>query len=290
MQEVWKRPYLGKDLLILPGVHNALSAVLAEMAGAQAVFVTGAGVSNNFLGEPDLGILNFQQLLGHVEQIMLKVSIPVIVDFDAGYGDAKLAWRQAKQLLHMGVSGIFIEDQVQPKRCGHFDGKQVVEVEEMVQKIYALRELSDDFLLVARTDALSVEGEESAFHRVHAYREAGANATFLEAPITRTQLERIGALPWPQVVNIVEGGKTPILTSSEWRGLGFSIALFANFASRMAMRSMKVAYKSLLTQGDTNVLMDEMISFDERQAILGLDDWNLFEDRLAERVTNRATT
>lgn len=290
MQKPWMRAHLGEELLILPGVHNALSAVLAEMAGAQAVFVTGAGVSNNFLGEPDLGILNFQQLLAHVEQIMLKVSIPVIVDFDAGYGDAKLAWRQAKQLLRMGVSGIFIEDQVQPKRCGHFDGKQVVAVEEMIQKIYALRELSNEFVLVARTDALAAEGEESAFKRVQAYREAGADATFLEAPTTRIQLERIGALPWPQVVNVVEGGKTPLFTSSEWRNLGFSIALFANFASRMAMRSMKVAYKSLLTQEDTNVLIDEMISFDERQTILGLDDWNLFEYSLAERVSNRKFT
>lgn len=280
----------GDDLLILPGVHNALSAVLAEMAGAKAVFVTGAGVSNNFLGEPDLGILNFQQLLAHVEQILMKVTIPVFVDFDAGYGDAKLAWRQAKQLLRLGVSGIFIEDQVQPKRCGHFDGKQVVAVEEMVQKLYVLREIDDDFVLVARTDALAVEGEESAFRRLCAYHEVGVDATFLEAPTSRVQLERIGALPWPQVVNVVEGGKTPLLTSAEWRSLGFSIALFANFASRMAMRSMKVAYKSLLTQEDTNVLVDEMISFDERQAILGLNDWKLFEESLVERVSSHIST
>lgn len=290
MQKHEMRVHLGEDLLILPGVHNALSAVLAEMAGAKAVFVTGAGVSNNFLGEPDLGFLNFQQLLAHVEQILLKVSIPVFVDFDAGYGDAKLAWRQAKQLLSIGVSGIFIEDQVQPKRCGHFDGKQVVAIEEMVEKLCALRELNDDFVLVARTDSLAVEDEESVFHRLRAYRETGADATFLEAPTTRAQLERAGSLPWPQVVNIVEGGKTPLLTSSEWKGLGFSIALFANFASRMAMRSMKVAYKSLLAQGDTNVLVDEMISFDERQAILGLSEWGLFEKELAEKVSNSTCT
>lgn len=272
----------GEGLQILPGVHNALSATLAELAGARSIFVTGAGVSNNFLGEPDLGLLTFDQLRAHVEQILLAVNIPVFVDFDAGYGDIKMAWRQAKQLLRQGVAGIFLEDQVQPKRCGHFNGKQVVPVHEMTAKIAALRELDDDYILVARTDALVVEGDDAALERAHAYRQAGADVTFVEAPTSRTTLEKIGQLPWPQVVNIVEGGKTPLATAAELRSLGFAIALYANFASRIAMRSMKVAYRSLMTQGDTSVLLDDMMSFEERQEIVHLPQWEAFENRFAE--------
>jgi 2,3-dimethylmalate lyase len=270
---------LGEGLQILPGVHNALSATLAKMAGARGIFITGAGISNNFLGEPDLGLLTFDQLRAHVDQVLLAVDIPVFVDFDAGYGDIKMAWRQAKQLIRQGVAGIFLEDQVQPKRCGHFEGKQVVPVGEMVAKISALREIDDDYVLVARTDAIAVEGDEAALERAHAYWEAGADVTFVEAPTSRKTLEKIGKLPWPQVINIVEGGKTPLATAAELKTLGFSIALYANFASRIAMRSMKVAYKSLMMQGDTNVLLDDMVSFQERQEIVHLPQWEEFENR-----------
>lgn len=274
---------LGDGLHIMPGVHNALSAVLAEMAGFGAIFVSGAGVSNNYLGEPDLGLLTFDQLRAHVEQIVLKVRIPVFVDFDAGYGDAKLIHRQGRQLRDLGVAGVFLEDQLQPKRCGHFEGKQVVTTAEMVDKIHVLRDLSDDWVVVGRTDGLAVEGEEAAHKRVSAYRNAGADATFIEAPTTRQQVERIAALPWPQVINMVEGGKTPLFSGTELKRMGFCIALYANFASRMAMRAMKIAYKSLRMQGDTSVLVDDMISFEERQTIVGLQMWERFEEELEGR-------
>ena len=276
---------LGEGLHILPGVHNALSAVLAEMAGFKALFVTGAGVSNNFLGEPDLGFLTFDQLKAHVEQILLKVSIPVFVDFDAGYGDAKLAYRQGRQLHQLGVAGVFIEDQVQPKRCGHFHGKKVIRKKEMLEKISAIREVSQDWVLVARTDALAVEEFETAMDRLNAYHHKGADVTFMEAPQSREQLKRIGALGWPQVINVVEGGLTPLISYQEIKDMGFTIALYANFASRVAMRAMKIAYKSLSIQGDTSVLLDEMVTFDERQSILRLHDWELFERRMADEST-----
>ncbi len=278
---------LGDGLHIIPGVHNALSAVLAEMANFNALFVTGAGVSNNYLAEPDLGFLTFDQLLAHVEQILIKVSLPVFVDFDAGYGDAKLIRRQAKQLASLGVAGVFIEDQVQPKRCGHFEGKQVVSIQEMTRKIYTLKNLEENLIVVARTDSLASEGESRALKRARAYRDAGADATFVEAPQTIGQMKKIAALPWPQVINMVEGGKTPLLDKNELERMGFFIALYANFASRMAMKAMKVAYKSLSLQGDTNVLLDEMMSFEERQEILGLPEWEEFEASLTEAKINQ---
>lgn len=273
----WEERF-GMEQLLLPGVHNALAARLAEETGFRSVFVTGSGVANNFLGEPDLGFLTLDQLKAHVEQICYCTTVPVFVDFDAGYGDAKLAYRNARQFVSLGVTGIFIEDQVQPKRCGHLNGKQIIHCDEMEMKIGAVRRVSDDLIIVARTDALAVEGEQSAFERVRHYHDAGADVTFVEAPTSLKQLKRIANLPWPQVVNIVEGGKTPELTADELRDLQFSIVLFADFASRMAMRSMQIAYKTLFAQGDTSMLVDEMMSFGDRQKIVGLRHWECFDE------------
>lgn len=271
---------LGEGSHIMPGVHNALSAVLAEMAGFESVFVSGSGVSNNFLAEPDLGFLTFDQLRAHVEQIMLKVSIPVFVDFDAGYGDSKLVYRQARQLKALGVAGVFLEDQRRPKQCGVLDGKPVISTEEMVDKIHALRDVSEDWTIIGRTDALTVEGERAALKRATAYYQAGADMTLIEGPTTRAQIERIAALPWPQVVSIVEGATTPVVAEADLKRMQIAVILYANFASRMAMRAMKIAYRSLRMQGDTSVLVDEMISFEERQSIVRLKDWEDFEKEL----------
>lgn len=275
--------YFGNTLQIIPGVHNALSAVIAESAGFHSLFVTGAGVSNNFLGEPDLGFLTFDQLKCHVEQIRMKVGLPIFVDMDAGFGDAKCVNRYGRQLHALGVAGIFLEDQVQPKRCGHFSGKQIVLAEEMQEKVRALREVSPELIIVARTDALASEGLDASLRRATAYRDAGADATFVEAPVSKEQMHQIALLPWPQIINMVEGGKTPLVSRAELREMGFAVALYANFASRMAMQAMKVAYRSLFLQGDTSVLLDEMISFEERQTILGLSEWQDSEQRWIDK-------
>ncbi|MCL6452082.1 MAG: isocitrate lyase/phosphoenolpyruvate mutase family protein [Alicyclobacillus sp.] len=277
------QPWLGDELLVVPGVHNALSALLAETAGFRAVFVTGAGVSNNFLGEPDLGLLTFDQLRAHVEQIRLKVSIPVLVDLDAGYGDVKLVYRQGRQLRDLGVNGVFIEDQAQPARCSCGRAPEVGSLAETAAKIQVLRELSDEWLIVGRTDALAAEGEEGAIRRARAYHEAGADVTLIDGPADLAQMERFAALPWPQAANVVEGSRAPLLSASEMERLGFRLVVYANFASRMAMRAMKVAYMSLRMQGDTSVLLDEMMSFEERQSIVGLPRWQRFEEAVMRR-------
>lgn len=286
-QNHWEQQF-GTEQLLLPGVHNALAAKLAKAAGFRSVYVTGEGVANNFLGEPDLGFLTFDQLKAHVEQVCCNIDLPVFVDFDSGYGDIKIAYRNAKILYSLGIAGLFIEDQEQSNRCGPLSGKKVVSPYEMEAKIAALRDISDQLLIVARTDALAIEGENSAFERIERYHKAGADVTLFEAPASREQLQKISQLSWPQAVNVIEGAELPIL-KDELVKLGFSIVLFANFASRMAMRSMQIAYKTLFNQGDTSMLIDEMMPFDDGQRLVGISYWTEFEEikRVPAKMAHR---
>ena len=223
--------------VILPGVANALAARVASDCGFAAAYVTGAGIANTFLGIPDNGLVTLSELAGHVTAIREVFPGPLMVDADTGFGNALNMRRTVQMLERSGADAIQIEDQVFPKRCGHFEGKEVIPANEMVAKIKAAVDArtDPDLMIVARTDAIAVEGFEPAMARAHAFRDAGADVGFVEAPITPEQIAEIGRLPYPQLVNIVIGGKTPERSNDELKRLGFAGVLYANTALQAAV-------------------------------------------------------
>lgn len=271
-------------LLVLPGAANALTARVIEDAGFEAVYVTGAGVSNTFLGMPDIGLLTVTQLADHVAAMSDAVALPLIVDADTGFGNA-INTRHSVQLLERsGAAAIQLEDQTFPKRCGHFSGKHVVPKGEMVQKIHAAVDArrSEETLIVARTDAISVEGIDAAIERALAYREAGADIMFVEAPGHSAEIERISAeVPGPKLINIVHGGSTPELPQSRIVELGFDIALYANHALLAQIAGVR-AMLGHLREDDGAGLAQVMESWSERQRLVGLPEIQLLEARYAD--------
>lgn len=264
---------------ILPGVPNALLARVVENAGFPAIFLSGAGISNWELGLADYGLVTLTELREVTARVVSAVQIPVLVDADTGFGGPLNVRRTVMELERAGAAGITLEDQVFPKRCGHFAGKEVIPAEEMVQKIRAAVDArtDPDLVIVARTDAIAVEGLDAAIERAHRYREAGADATFIEAPPDVEALRRIGALPWPQVANMVEGGKTPILQQRELAALGFSLVLYANAIPRAALKAAAEAALSLARQGSSAGI--PMVSWEERQRLVRLPELQELEQR-----------
>jgi 2-methylisocitrate lyase-like PEP mutase family enzyme len=263
--------------LILPGVANALAARVAADCGFGAAYVTGAGIANSFLGIPDNGLVTLTELAAHVIAIREVFSGPLMVDADTGFGNALNMQRTIQMLERAGADAIQIEDQVFPKRCGHFEGKEVIAAGEMVQKIKAAADArtDPDLLIVARTDAIAVEGFSAAMDRAHAFRDAGADVGFVEAPTDNEQIAAIGRLPWPQLVNIVIGGKTPERSNQELKRLGFAGVLYANTALQGALHGMQRALSHLMQNGQIGDAGNMLTTFAERQRLV---DIQAFQD------------
>lgn len=266
-----------------PGAANALTARIIEDLGFEAVYVTGAGIANTYLGSPDIGLVTLTELTGHVGAIRDAVQLPLIVDIDTGFGNAINVGRTVRELARAGADALQLEDQVSPKKCGHFTGKRVVSTAEMVQKIHAAvdsRE-DDDLLLIARTDARAVLGFDEAIERAQAYLEAGADVTFVEAPRT---VEEVHAVPQrlraPQVVNLVEGGHTPLLPVSELQD--FRIAIYANVALQAAAHGVQQALGALLKTGSLTDTLEHLVGWEERQRLVRKPVFDELEDRYAE--------
>ena len=208
---------------VLPGVANALAARVVADLGFPAAYVTGAGIANTYLGIPDNGLVTLSELSDHVAAIRDVFPGPIMVDADTGFGNALNMTRTVKMLERAGADAIQIEDQVFPKRCGHFDGKETIPKSEMVAKVKAAADARTDLdlIIVARTDAIATEGFEAALDRAAAYHDAGADVTFIEAPQTEQQIVAIGKLAWPQIINIVLGGRTPEYSNQQAQGVGF---------------------------------------------------------------------
>ena len=226
--------------LVLPGAYDALSARIIESQGFEAVYLTGAGFANSGLGVPDIGLVTVSELRDHVARVADVVSIPLVVDADTGFGNAINMRRTIRMLERAGASAIQIEDQVFPKKCGHFSGKDVISLNEMVQKIHAAVDARDsnELQIIARTDSRAVFSLDVALERAVAFQEAGADIIFVEAPESIEEMRIIGkSSDLPLVANMVEGGKTPLKTVEELSALGFSIALFANAALRSAQKA-----------------------------------------------------
>jgi 2,3-dimethylmalate lyase len=276
------------DAVIAPGVYDCLTARVAERAGAPAVIVTGAGVAASVLGTPDVGLMTMTEVLNQTRNIVRSVSVPLVADCDTGYGNPINVQRTVREFENAGVAGLFIEDQVSPKRCGHFSGKQIIEAEDMVQKIRAATDArqDSDLLLIARTDARAVAGPEEAIRRARMYVEAGAEMLFVEAPHTEDELRLIARelspLGVPLMVNLVEGGKTPLVPVATLSEMGFSFVSFSGSMQKTAIASMKELVESLLRSGEVKDFYPRaMVSLDERSEILGLPRYFELEQRYA---------
>lgn len=274
----------GTGPLVLPGAPNALTARVIEESGFDAVYVSGAGVSNTYLGMPDLGLLSMSELAAHVAAMADAVSLPLVVDADTGFGNSLNVQRTVRALERAGAAGIQIEDQVSPKKCGHFADKEIVSTEEMTGKIRAAVDArtDEDLVVIARTDARALEGIEAACERAAAFGEAGADVLFVEAPTSREEMAHITrTVPGRHIANMVEGGLTPLLSAGELRDLGFSVALYANAAMRGAVTGMRAVLDHLAKHGDTRNAQELMISWAERQNLVNKPHFDELDRRYA---------
>lgn len=273
-----------RDALLVPGAFNALSARIVADLGFEAVYVSGAGVTNSLLGLPDVGVITLSELAENVAAIRDAVELPLIVDADTGFGNAINMMRTIKVLERSGANAIQIEDQVFPKRCGHFPGKSVIAAEEMVQKIHAAVDgrRDGDLVIIARTDARATLGFETAVERAQRYLDAGADATFVEAPQTIDEIREVPRrLPAPQVINLVIGGVTPFVELEDLRRMKFSIVLYANAALQGAIRGIQQALGALRARGVIEPDSALVASFEERQRIVGKDHVDRLEEKYA---------
>lgn len=290
----WLRERVGdpaRPPLLLPGVPNALTARICEEAGFEAVYLSGAGLTNMMLGVPDIGLLTMTELAGQVAAVRDAVRLPIVVDADVGFGNAINVQRTVRALERAGASAVQLEDQVLPKRCGHFDGKAVISAAEMVGKLRAALDARNhpDLLIVARTDARAVHGLDEACDRAEQYIAEGADVAFVEAPLDRSEMEAITArVPGPLLINLVEGGITPALSMAEAAEIGFDIVLYANTLMRAAITAMQRAAESLRQTGETTTLLDEIVSWTERQRLVRKADFDRLEERYAPRRHDQA--
>ncbi len=260
----------GGGVVVAPGVWDGLSARLVARAGFPAAYATGGGIARS-MGYPDLGLLSLSEIVSRLANIVEHAGVPVIADADTGYGNALNAQRAVREFERAGVAGLHLEDQTCPKRCGHYDDKSVVPVVEMAQKLRAARDaMTDpDLVLIARTDALAVEGLDAAVERAQAYAAAGADVIFIEAPVSLEQIEAIARrVPQPKLINMFQGGKTPLVPVARLKALGYQIVIIPSDLQRAAIRAMEDVLAAIARDGSTAALADRMASFTEREAVV----------------------
>ena len=281
LREMLARP----EPLLAPGAYDSLSARLIEQAGFEVVYMTGFGTSASLLGRPDVGLLSFGEMVDNARRIAHAVDVPVIADADDGYGSPINVIRTVQEYEAAGVAAIHIEDQVAPKKCGHMQNKHVVEADEMVQKVRAAVEArrSDDFLIIARTDARAVEGLDRALERARRYREAGADVLFVEAPESEDEVVAVAkAFPGvPLLLNWAEGGKTPPLSRERLQELGYSLILFPLSALFLATHAMRESLVQLRMHGSPLPIMERLTGFQEFLDITGLPEIQELDRRFA---------
>ena len=262
-------------LIVAPGASTPLLARLVELAGFPVVYATGAGVANMNFGYPDVGLVGMGESLEIMRRINDAVQCPVIADVDNGFGNALMVYRTVRAFSACGLAGLQLEDQRLPKRCGHFSGKALVSTAEMLGKIRAARDaMLHDAVLVARTDAIAVEGVEAALERAHAYLEAGADMLFVEAPRTREELAAIPRrVPGLHIANMVEGGATPLCANTELAGMGYKLVLYANAPLKAALKGTQDLLAHLKAQGTTADAGSLMISMEERNRLTRLPEY-----------------
>ncbi len=271
---------------LLPGVYDALSARMLERAGFPAMYLSGSAVAMSQFGLPDLGLVSVNDLITQAQRIAGASTIPLICDADTGFGNPLNVARTLQGFEAAGAAGIQLEDQTFPKRCGHFDGKQLVSQDEMVAKFHAACEAKTDpaFVIVARTDALAVLGLEAAIERALAYKSAGADVLFVEAPQSKEEMVEIARrLPGPLLINVVEGGRTPQLSFAEYEELGFQVVLYPTISVRVAARALESIYGYVRDNLTSAGFPGGYVSFEERNLINDLSAYQQLEARYAFR-------
>jgi methylisocitrate lyase len=275
-----------EGILVLPAVYDALTAKIAEQAGFPAILMGGYSVSAVRLGKPDVGYLTMTEMAAQVKIIADAVSVPLIADGDTGYGNPLNVMRTVEEYQKAGAAGIILEDQQFPKRCGHMEGKQVVPMEEHLKKLEAAIEARGDrdTLIIARTDSLTPLGLQEAIRRGKAYRDAGADVVFVEAPRSVEELKAIReAIPdVPLVANIIEGGKTPFLSARELKEMGYEVYFCGLTAVLVTAKAIMNTMQHLRREGSTAGLMDQMFSFAEFNELIGLKEYSLLEKRFKD--------
>jgi 2-methylisocitrate lyase-like PEP mutase family enzyme len=271
-------------LVVAPGAYDGLSARLIAQAGFEVVYMTGSGAANSLLGQPDVGLTTLTEMASQAARICAAVDLPVVADADTGYGGPLNVRRTVQEYERAGVAALHIEDQTFPKRCGHFAGKTVVPVEEMVARIRAAvgARTDPDLIIIARSDAAAVEGIEAALERGRAYEAAGADMLFIEAPASLEDLRRIGrSFGVPLIANMVEGGATPLVSAAELEAMGFKLVLYAGALLRTAALAMQATLTHLRSTGSTLGIEDRLVSFDDRNRITDLDGMLTWADQCA---------
>ncbi|RLA91880.1 MAG: carboxyvinyl-carboxyphosphonate phosphorylmutase [Deltaproteobacteria bacterium] len=270
--------------IILPGVYDALTAILAERAGFRMIAHTGYGVAATLLGQPDVGLVCFKEMCDRVQYIARAVNIPVLADADTGYGNPINVFRTIKEFIKAGAAGLFIEDQVWPKRCGHLSGKQIISVDEMVSKIKAAVDARDkedpNFVVGARTDAIATDGFNEAIRRAKAYRDAGADFIFIEAYENLEQMKSaIKEIKAPLLVNLIEGGKTPVINAKDAEDLGFKLIAFPLTSLWATTNAVNQIFKILKETGSAKQYLDKLIKWAEFNEIIGLPKIKEMEEK-----------
>ena len=270
-------------IVVLPGAHDVLSAMLIEQAGFPVVFTSGFGLSASTLGMPDLGLLTMTETLDRVRRIVDAVSVPVVADMDTGYGNPLNVVRTVQECVRLGVAGIILEDQLWPKKCGHMEGKVVIPMEEQVEKLRAAAYATDDsdLVIIARTDARAPLGLQEAIRRGRTYVGAGADVIFVEAPESAGELKAIAAsFDVPLFANMIEGGKTPFLAAQELEEIGFKLVVYPLSGLFAATRAIQEMASHLKETGST-AGYDRMVSFYEFEEVIGVGGFREIEDRFA---------
>ena len=266
---------------MVPGAYDTLTARLVEAAGFAAVYLTGGGYSRAS-GYPDLGLLSLTENVQFIGRTVEAVAIPVIADADTGYGNAINVIRTVREYEKTGVAGFHIEDQISPKKCGHYEGKEVIGRAEMVGKIKAAVDTrrDADMVIIARSDARAIEGLEAAIDRVNAYLEAGADVGFVEAPQTVDELRVVGQkVRGPALVNVFEGGKTPMLGATELDEMGFRLGIYPSQTHRAAIRAAQRVLAAMKRDGDTSAVEAELATFQDREDAVGTARWRALEEK-----------
>lgn len=263
-----------KKILVAPGVCDALTGLIAEQAGAETVYLSGASIAYTHFGRPDIGLVSMNEVADTIAAVRDRISLPIIVDADNGFGNAINVQRTVRVFERMGASALQLEDQTMPKRCGHLDGKSLVSSQEMSGKIRAACDarFSDDTLVIGRTDAIAVEGFEAALDRADAYVEAGADVLFIEAPQSLEQIEKAVARfagRVPLMANMVEGGKTPAMDAAGLEKLGYSLVIFPGGIVRAVAATARDYYSNLVAKGSNADFRNRMFDFSGLNELIG---------------------
>jgi 2-methylisocitrate lyase-like PEP mutase family enzyme len=277
-------------LLLTPGAFDGLSARLVEEAGFETIYLSGGAVARSF-GVPDIGLLTMSEVIERARQVVSAVKIPVIADADTGYGNALNLVRAVREFERAGMAAIHIEDQVTPKRCGHLEGKEVISLAEMEQKLTAALEARSDpdFAIIGRTDSRAIHGLEDAIQRAKAFARLGVDGVFIEAAESEGELETIARSirEVPLMVNMFKGGKTPLLPAARLEAMGYRIAIFPSDTQRAAIHAMKEALAVLKRDGSTEAIDDRLATFKERDRVVGLGDWQKLETRYLKNISEK---